>query len=155
MTTVEQPLGYEIEQVKAGNMLAFEALYSKYKCTVYALCLRGTKDPADAEDLTQEVFLQVHRRVSSLRNVAAFKSWLFRVTMNIVLMHSRRRKIFPISIHYIKDLRPLRYRYRGTSKPAFEPIEQSLSRVQSATCPNTDERAFASRYQRYDSSRDR
>jgi RNA polymerase sigma-70 factor (ECF subfamily) len=126
MTTVEQPLGYEIEQVKAGNMLAFEALYSKYKCTVYALCLRGTKDPADAEDLTQEVFLQVHRRVSSLRNVSAFKSWLFRVTMNIVLMHSRRRKIFPISIHYIKDpeTSTLVDIVEALRSPAFEPIER-------------------------------
>lgn len=103
MTTIDDSLGYEIAQVKAGNVLAFEALYSKYKRIVYALCLRGTKDAADAEDLTQEVFLQVYRRVSSLRNSAAFKSWLFRVTMNIVLMHTRRRRVFPVSLHYIMD----------------------------------------------------
>jgi len=103
MTTVEEPLGYAIEQVKAGNMLAFNDLYDKYKRTVYALCLRGTKDAADAEDLTQEVFLQVYRRVSSLRNGAAFKSWLFRVATNIILMHARRRGASPMSLHYIID----------------------------------------------------
>jgi RNA polymerase sigma-70 factor (ECF subfamily) len=101
MRTTEGLSGYEIEAVKAGNVHAFEVLYNKYKRIVYALCLRGTKDVADAEDLTQEVFLQVHLRVSSLRNGAAFNSWLFRVTTNIILMHSRRRRVFPISLHCI------------------------------------------------------
>ena len=126
MTTSEQSLGYEIEQVKAGNTLAFEALYGRYKRTVYALCLRGTKDAADAEDLTQEVFLQVYRRVSSLRSDAAFKSWLFRVTMNIILMHSRRRRVFPMSTHYIVDSETLTVVdvVEALVSPALEPIER-------------------------------
>jgi len=103
MTSIEGLSGYEIEQVKAGDSLAFDALYSKYKHAVYALCLRKTGHAADAEDLTQEVFLQVYRRVSSLRNSAAFKPWLFRVATNIILMHSRRRRVFPMSLHYISD----------------------------------------------------
>lgn len=126
MRTVDQPLEFEIEQVKAGNVLAFDALYSKYKRTVYALCLRSTKDTADAEDLTQEVFLQVYRRVSSLRNSAAFKSWLFRVTMNIVLMHSRKRRVLPISIHYIVDSETSTIEdvVEMFANPVSEPIER-------------------------------
>lgn len=103
MATIEDLSEYEIEQAKAGDVLAFDALYSKYKHAVYALCLRRTRHTADAEDLTQEVFLQVYRRVSSLRNSAAFKPWLFKVATNIILMHSRRRSVFPVSLHYISD----------------------------------------------------
>lgn len=103
MSNIEGLSVYEIEQVKAGDALAFDSLYCKYKRAVYALCLRRTRHAADAEDLTQEVFLQVYRRVSSLRNSAAFKPWLFRVATNIILMHSRRRKVFPLSLSYISD----------------------------------------------------
>jgi RNA polymerase sigma-70 factor (ECF subfamily) len=94
---------HEIEQVKAGDALAFEALYNKYKRTVYGLCLRNIKNAGDAEDLTQEVFLQVYRRVCTLRDGNAFKSWLFRVTTNTILMHARRRRLSPISLHYILE----------------------------------------------------
>jgi len=126
MTPTEGLSAHEIEQVKAGNVLAFEALYSKYKGTVYAQCLRGTKDAADAEDLTQEVFVQVYRRVSSLRNGAAFKSWLFRVTMNIVLMHSRRQRVFPMSINCIvhSETSIVVDMVEALVSPACEPIER-------------------------------
>ena len=101
MEATEGLSAHEIEEVKAGSGSAFEVLYHKYKRTVYSLCLRTMKDAADAEDLTQEVFLQVYRRLSGLRNDAAFKSWLFRVTTNVILMHCRKRKVLPISLHYI------------------------------------------------------
>ena len=126
MGTFEGLSAHEIEQLKAGNALAFEALYNKYKSTVYGLCLRNVKDSGDAEDLTQEVFLQVYRRVCTLRDGSAFKSWLFKVATNIILMHSRRRRISTISLHYILE--------SATSavvdivqtlvSPAFEPIER-------------------------------
>lgn len=103
MRTLEGLSAHEIEQVKAGNALAFEALYNKYKGTVYGLCLRNIKDARDAEDLTQEVFLQVFRRVCTLRDSSAFKSWLFRLTTNIILMHCRRRRISPISLNSILE----------------------------------------------------
>lgn len=125
MTTIEDISGSEIEQVKAGNALAFNTLYSRYKRAVYALCLRKTRQAADAEDLTQEVFLQVYRRVGGLRNSAAFKPWLFRVTTNIILMHSRRRRV-PISLQDTLDSET-----SGASEvvqaligPACEPIER-------------------------------
>src|SRR3977135_701839 len=94
---------YQIEQLKRGNIHAFEALYHQYKQTVYALCLRNTHNVADAEDLTQEVFLKVHCRISSLRNHTAFKSWLYRVTMNAILMHFRKSHVLVMSLHYVLD----------------------------------------------------
>ena len=132
MGTFEGLSAHEIEQLKAGSALAFEALYNKYKRTVYALCLRSLKDVADAEDLTQEVFLQVYRRVCTLRDGTAFKSWLFRVTTNVILMHSRRRRVFPISLHYILECATSAVDdiVHTLVSPAREPIERiSLARA--------------------------
>jgi len=101
MPTCERMSAHEIDRVKAGDSLAFETLYNKFKRPVFALCLRSTKHVADAEDLTQEVFLQVYRRISGLRNSAAFKSWLFRVATSIILMHVRRRRSLPTALQYL------------------------------------------------------
>ena len=105
MNSTEDIPPQDIEMVKAGSRREFEALYHKYKRSVYSQCLRTTRDVADAEDLTQEVFLQVYRRLSGLRNDAAFKSWLFRVTTNVILMHCRKRRRLPISLQFIVDAR--------------------------------------------------
>jgi RNA polymerase sigma-70 factor, ECF subfamily len=91
----------QLEQLKGGNIHEFEALYHHYKKAVYTLCLRNTHNASDAEDLTQEVFLQVHRRISTLRNYAALKSWLYRVTTNAILMHFRKRRGLVMSLHYV------------------------------------------------------
>jgi RNA polymerase sigma-70 factor (ECF subfamily) len=93
----------QIERLKGGNMQEFEVLYHQYKKAVYTLCLRNTHNASDAEDLTQEVFLQVHRKISTLRNYAAFKSWLYRVTTNAILMHFRKRHVSVMSLHCVQD----------------------------------------------------
>ncbi len=103
MPTCERMSAHEIDRVKAGDSLAFETLYKTFKRPVFAMCLRSTKHVADAEDLTQEVFLQVYRRISGLRNSAAFKSWLFRVATSIILMHARRRRSLPTVLQYVAD----------------------------------------------------
>ncbi len=81
-----------IEKVKGGDIAAFEQLYNLYERSIYSLCLRLTKDILDAEDLTQEVFLQVHRKVNTFRGEAAFGSWLYRVAMNVSMMHLRKHQ---------------------------------------------------------------
>ena len=115
-----------IEEVKKGDPRAFEALYHEYKRLVYRLCLRVTKDAADAEDITQEVFLQVYRTVSGLRNDTGFKSWLYRVTTNLILMHCRRRKMLSVSIHCILDSEASSVLdvVQMLASPGFEPIER-------------------------------
>jgi RNA polymerase sigma-70 factor, ECF subfamily len=116
----------QIEQLKGGDVHEFEALYRQYKETVYALCLRNTHNEADAEDLTQEVFLQVHRRISTLRNCGAFKSWLYRVTTNAILMHFRKRRVLVISLHYMLDHKtsPVLDIAKMLGAPGCEPIER-------------------------------
>jgi RNA polymerase sigma-70 factor (ECF subfamily) len=76
-----------------GNISAFELIYERYHRRTYSLCLRMTSNPTEAEDLTQEVFIQLFRKISSFRGDSAFSTWLHRLTVNQVLMHFRRRSV--------------------------------------------------------------
>ena len=71
-----------VKRAQAGDEQAFATLFQQHKNRVYSVCLLMTKDVAEAEDLTQEAFLQVFRTVSSFRGDAAFSTWLYRVAMN-------------------------------------------------------------------------
>jgi RNA polymerase sigma-70 factor, ECF subfamily len=77
----------------AGDSAAFENLYEQHHRRVYSLCLRMLGNVSQAEDLTQEVFLQVFKKIGSFRGDSAFTTWLHRLTVNQVLMHLRRRGV--------------------------------------------------------------
>jgi len=76
-----------------GNLAAFEVIYSRYHRRTYSLALRMTSSQTDAEDLTQEVFVQLFKKIGSFRGDSAFSTWLHRMTVNQVLMHFRRRTV--------------------------------------------------------------
>ena len=76
-----------------GSLAAFELIYQRYHRRTYALCLRMTNSQTEAEDLTQEVFIQLFRKVGSFRGDSAFSTWLHRLTVNQVLMYFRRRSV--------------------------------------------------------------
>ncbi len=77
----------------SGNIAAFEVIYNRYTRRTYSLCLRMTSSQTEAEDLTQEVFIQLFRKIGSFRGDSAFSTWLHRLTVNQVLMHFRRRSV--------------------------------------------------------------
>ncbi len=81
------------QKAAAGNIAAFELIYNRYHRRTYSLCLRMTNSQTEAEDLTQEVFIQLFRKVGSFRGDSAFSTWLHRLTVNQVLMHFRRRSV--------------------------------------------------------------
>src|ERR1700752_1134798 len=85
-----------VQRAQAGDEQAFATLFQGHKKRVYSVCLLMTKDIAEAEDLTQEAFLQVFRSVGSFRGDSAFSTWLYRVAVNTVLMKLRRRKTPPL-----------------------------------------------------------
>jgi len=85
-----------IRRAQSGDEHAFASLYQLHKKRVYSVCLQMTKDVADAEDLTQDAFLQVFRSISSFRGDSAFSTWLYRIAVNTVLMKLRRRKSPPL-----------------------------------------------------------
>jgi RNA polymerase sigma factor (sigma-70 family) len=85
-----------IRLAQQGDAPAFEIIYQQHSARVYALCLRMLCDPVQAEDLVQEVFIRLFRKIHTYRGESAFSTWLHRLTANLVLMHLRRKK--PISI---------------------------------------------------------
>jgi RNA polymerase sigma-70 factor, ECF subfamily len=85
-----------VQRAQSGDEQAFATLFRSHKKRVYSLCLLMTKDIAEAEDLTQEAFLQVFRTVGSFRGDSAFSTWLYRVAVNTVLMKLRRWQPPPI-----------------------------------------------------------
>jgi RNA polymerase sigma-70 factor (ECF subfamily) len=87
-----------IEKAKAGDAEAFQALYDKHKRRVYSLCLRMTANTAEAEDLTQEAFLQLYRKIATFRGESAFSTWLHRLSVNVVLMHLRKKTLPSVSL---------------------------------------------------------
>ena len=82
-----------IEKAKQGDAEAFEFLYSLHKRRVYSLCLRMTSNAAEAEDLTQEAFLQLFRKIGTFRGESAFSTWLHRMAVNVVLMQLRKKSL--------------------------------------------------------------
>ena len=82
-----------IRLAQAGDAAAFEFLYQMHGRRVYALCLRMVNNPADAEDLMQEAFLQLFRKIGTFRGESAFSTWLHRMTVNVVLMRLRKKSL--------------------------------------------------------------
>ncbi len=80
-----------IERAKQGDGQAFEVLYNLHKRRVYSLCLRMTANTAAAEDLTQEAFLQLFRKIGTFRGESAFSTWSHRMAVNVVLMQLRKK----------------------------------------------------------------
>lgn len=79
-----------VQLAASGDMAAFEEVYRTYHRRVYAQCLRMTRSVAEAEDLTQEVFIQLYRKLETFRGDSLFTTWLHRLTTNAVLMHFRK-----------------------------------------------------------------
>jgi RNA polymerase sigma-70 factor, ECF subfamily len=87
-----------IERAKQGDAEAFQALYDRHKRRVYSLCLRMTANTAEAEDLAQEAFLQLFRKIGTFRGESAFSTWLHRLSVNVVLMHLRKKSLPVVSL---------------------------------------------------------
>lgn len=87
-----------IRRAQAGDAKMFESLYASHCRRVYALCLRMVRNAAEAEDLTQEAFLLLFRKLHTFRGESAFTSWLHRLVVNTVLMHLRKRSLPTTSI---------------------------------------------------------
>src|SRR5580700_623879 len=101
-----------IRQAQEGNAGAFEQLYRRYSRRVYSICFRMVKNDSEAEDLTQEAFLQLFRKIHTFRGEAKFSTWLHRLTSNLVLMRFRKKRFPEVSLDATlesqeEDSRPL------------------------------------------------
>jgi RNA polymerase sigma-70 factor (ECF subfamily) len=87
-----------IRRAQAGDEAMFEYLYRLHCRRVYAVCLRMVGDATEAEDLTQEAFLLLFRKIHTFRGESAFSTWLHRLAINLVLMHFRKKSLPVVSI---------------------------------------------------------
>ena len=87
-----------LARAQAGDHEAFAQLYALHKRRIYSLCLRMVGNIAEAEDLTQEAFLQLHRKIATFRGDSAFSTWLHRLAINVVLMQLRKKGLSLISL---------------------------------------------------------
>lgn len=122
-TEVERPQDNDVvlaQKSADGDTAAFEELYHRHFRRVYALCLRMTGNAVQAEDLTQDVFIQLFNKIGSFRGDSAFTTWLHRMTVNQVLMHFRKRST-KSELTAVDDETPDQI-VRGTENPNTMPI---------------------------------
>jgi len=99
----EMPEAEAIRLAQQGNAEAFERLYLLHSRRVYSLCLRMVSNTAEAEDLTQEAFLQLFRKIGTFRGESAFSTWLHRLAVNVVLMRLRKKTAIVSSLDEITE----------------------------------------------------
>lgn len=87
-----------VKKAQTGDVECFEALYHRHKRRVFSLCLRMTGNTAEAEDATQEAFLQLYRKIALFRGESAFSTWMHRLTVNVVLMRIRKKQLVEVSL---------------------------------------------------------
>lgn len=92
-----------IRLAQSGDAPAFERLYYLHGRRVYSLCLRMVGNAAEAEDLAQEAFLQLFRKIQTFRGESAFSTWLHRLTVNVVLMRLRRKNVIEASLDELAE----------------------------------------------------
>ncbi len=102
-----------VRRAQQGDSDAFAALFQRHKTRIYSVCLRMTNNTAEAEDLTQDAFLQVFRKLSTFHGDSALSTWLYRIAVNTVLMHFRKKALRQISLDepYSQDAKTVRREY--------------------------------------------
>jgi RNA polymerase sigma-70 factor (ECF subfamily) len=99
-----------IRRAQGGDRTVFECLYQLHSRRVYSVCLRMVGNTTEAEDLTQEVFLLLLRKIHTFRGESAFSTWLHRLAVNVALMRLRKKSppIVPIEATLDQTMKPLR-----------------------------------------------
>jgi len=102
-----------VKRAQEGDSEAFAALFHAHKARIYTICLRMTNNTAQAEDLTQDAFLQVFRKLSTFKGNSALSTWLYRIAVNTVLMHFRKKGLRQISLDepFSQDAKQVRREY--------------------------------------------
>ncbi len=95
-----------VAQLQKGVAQAFKTVVEKYQDMVYNTTLSIVQNESDAEDITQDVFVQVYQSVNVFKGNAKFSTWLYRITISKALDHEKRKKRkkrFAIVQHFFLD----------------------------------------------------
>jgi RNA polymerase sigma-70 factor (ECF subfamily) len=119
-------LDYRLAQrAAAGDRDAFEEIYWRYHQRVFGICYRMSKNVSEAEDLTQQVFIQLFKKIGSFRGSSAFSTWLHRLTVNLVLMQFRKKKVLREAVTE-DGILPENYRTSGSGQAGNQVIDRLL-----------------------------
>ena len=113
-----------VEAFKGGEESAFTALVIKYREAVYRIARRMLRSHEDASDVTQEVFIRVHRSLARFEARSSLKTWLYRITVNLSLDRSARGSRYVLS-----GLRELEWEPSSEQDPAATAVDKELGRV--------------------------
>jgi RNA polymerase sigma-70 factor (ECF subfamily) len=108
-----------IQLAQEGDAAAFERIFRLYSRRVYSLCLRMVRSQSEAEDLTQEAFLQLFRKIHTFRGESTFSTWLHRVSVNVVLMRLRKKNLVEIPLENANEEQDSRRREIGAPDPVL------------------------------------
>lgn len=92
-----------VRQVLAGDKQAYAHIINKYKNPLYAVILRMTRNPQDAQDFVQEAFLKIYRQLGKYKETGTFSSWLYRVAVNHCLDEFRKKRLQTVSGESIEE----------------------------------------------------
>ena len=95
-----------VERCRRGELGAFEEVYRTHSRRLYGVTLRMLGNPADAEDMLQEIFLAAHRKLDSFRGESALGTWLYRLAVNLCLDYLRSRTGRAVSVTDALDDEP-------------------------------------------------
>lgn len=112
-----------IEKAQRGDQSAFHQLYLLHHKKVYALCLRMLADVSTAEDVCQEVFVQVWQKIINFRGESKFSTWLHSVATHIVLSHMRKHKTWLQKVFSIEDQGDIE---RGIEMPGLSQLDKHI-----------------------------
>ena len=130
------PSDFELAQaVSHGAVSKIGDLYERHGRRVYSLCLKMTGDVSEAEDLTQDVFIQLIRKVGSFRGESQFRTWLYRFTINQVLMHFRRpihRREFPSILEELRTTRVVKHSWGSQAANRID-LDAALAKLPSGS----------------------
>lgn len=121
-----------IRRAQSGDSDAFAVLFNAHKRRVYSLCLHMTRNAAEAEELAQDAFLQVFRKISTFRGDSAFSTWLHRIAVNTVLMYFRRKSPCQISLDELYSQGNEAYGAIGDVGPMGRPYEARDLRLEAS-----------------------
>ncbi len=99
MTDYTDPTDTElVARAKAGDTEAFSLLVERHEANIYGLCIKMLRNPEDAEDCLQEVFVKAYKALPTFREEARFSTWVYRIATNACLMRIRKRKLDTVSL---------------------------------------------------------
>lgn len=126
----EESLRVLVEQAASGNLDSYHALYQVFSRRIFNFVLCLTKSREDAEDLTQDAFIQAFHNLKSLKKPERFEQWLYRIARNAAYQRFRRRKgeEIPLEVHDRFESSPVE-RVRGIGNPEDEFLQEELSVV--------------------------